>query len=100
MIPIDANTYFCLKDLKKNNVVLIVDTILLLNVENVDFFQGKIVERESHEMISLTPESKVWVVNNSVHFVRSDKICIKGAPFTRKTSPYSTDFGGRREHAA
>ena len=27
-----------------------VDTILLVNVENVDIFQGKIMERESHEM--------------------------------------------------
>ena len=53
-----------------------MDTILLVNVENVDFFQGKIMERETHEMISLTPESKVWVVNNSEHFERSDKICI------------------------
>ena len=53
-----------------------MDTILLLSVEIVGFFQGKIMERESHEMISLTPESKVWVVNNSELFVRSDKICI------------------------
>ena len=60
---------------KKNNVVF-VDTILLLSVEYVGFFQGKIVERESHEMTSLTQESKVWVVNNSEHFVRMDKICI------------------------
>ena len=75
MIPIHENTYFCSKERKKNNVVF-VDTILLLSVENVRFFQGKIMERESHEMISLTPESKVWVVNNSEHFVRMDKICI------------------------
>ena len=60
---------------KKNNVVF-VDTILLLSVENVRFFQGKILERESHEMIKLTQESKVWVVNNSEHFKRSDEICI------------------------
>ena len=86
MIPIDANTYFCSKEKEKNNVVLIVDTILLLNVENVDFFQGKIVERESHEMKPPRWQSKVWVVNNSVYFVRMDKICIKGAPFTFKTS--------------
>ena len=58
MIPIDANTYFCSKEKKKNNVVF-VDTILLLSVENVGFFQGKILERESHEMISLTLERKV-----------------------------------------
>ena len=77
-----------------------MDTILLVNVENVDFFQGKIVERESHEMILETPESKVWVVNNSVYFVRMDKICIKGESFTFKTSPYSADFWLSREHAA
>ena len=53
-----------------------MDTILLLSVENVGFFQGKIVERESHEMISPTWESKVWVLNNSEHFEKSDKICI------------------------
>ena len=53
-----------------------MDTILLLSVENVRFFQGKIVEGESHEMISLTSESKVWVVNDSEHFERSDKIFI------------------------
>ena len=75
MIPIHANIYFCSKERKKSNVVF-VDTILLLSVENVRFFQGKIMERESHEMISLTSESKVWVMNNSEHFVRSDKICI------------------------
>ena len=67
---------FVQKRQKKKNNVVFVDTILLLSVENVRFFQGKILERESHEMISLTPESKVWVVNNSEHFVRSDKICI------------------------
>ena len=68
-----------------------MDTILLLSVENVRFFQGKILERESHEMISLTLESKVWVVNNSEHFVRSDKICIKIDIFTRKNSLMATD---------
>ena len=56
-----------------------MDTILLLSVEYVGFFQGKIVERESHEMIALTQESKVWVVNNSEHFVRMDKICSRGS---------------------
>ena len=53
-----------------------MDTILLLSVEYVGFFQGKIVERESHEMIKLTQESKAWGLNNSEHFVRMDKICI------------------------
>lgn len=75
MISIDADTYFCSKERKKNNVVF-VDTILLLSVENGGFFQGKILERESHEMTSPPGESKVWVLNNSEHFVRSDKICI------------------------
>ena len=77
MIPIDADTYFCSKERKKNNVVF-VDTILLLSVEYVGFFQGKIVERESHEMTSLTEQSKAWGLNNSEHFVRMDKICSRG----------------------
>ena len=53
-----------------------MDTILLVNVENVDFFQGKIMERESHEMISLGEQRIALVLNNSEHFERSDKICI------------------------
>ena len=77
-----------------------MDTILLVNVESVGFFQGKIMERESHEMISPTWESKVWVLNNSEHFDRSDKICIEGIWFSLKTSLDSTDLGGNREAAA
>ena len=56
--------------------IVFVDTILLLSVENVRFFQGKILERESHEMKSPSWQRKVLVVNNSEHFVRMDKICI------------------------
>ena len=67
-----------------------MDTILLVNVENVDFFQGKIMERESHEMISPRWQSKAWDVNKSEHFDRSDKICIECTFFTRKTSLDST----------
>ena len=58
MILIHANIYFCSKEKKKINVVF-VDTILLLSVENVGFFQGKIVERESHEKTIVTQERKV-----------------------------------------
>ena len=75
-------------------------TILLVNVENVDFFQGKIMERESHEMISPTWQSKAWVLNNSEHFERSDKICIEGIFFTLKKSLGSAHLGGNREAAA
>ena len=76
-----------------------MDTILLLSVEYVGFFQGKIVERESHEMTSLTEQSKAWGLNNSEHFVRMDKICSKGMASSFNNSHGSTDFGRRREHA-
>ena len=76
-----------------------MDTILLLSVEYVGFFQGKIVERESHEMIKLTPERKVWGLNNSEHFVRMDKICSKGMISSFNNSGVSADYGGRREYA-
>ena len=49
------------------------------------------MERESHEMILETAESKVWVVINSEHFERSDKICIEGTFFTLKKSYDSAD---------
>ena len=77
-----------------------MDTILLLSVEYVGFFQGKIVERESHEMIKLTKEGKVWGLNNSEHFVRMDKICSKGMASSFNNSHDSTDFGRIREAAA
>ena len=69
---------------KKNNVVF-VDTILLLSVENVGFFQGKIVERESHEMISLTSESKVWVLNNSCTSGEVTKIAFRACQTLSKS---------------
>ena len=57
------------------------------------------MERESHEMKSPSDFSTAWVLNNSEHFVRSDKICIEGTFFTRKTSPFSADESGSREAA-
>ena len=77
-----------------------MDTILLLSVEYVGFFQGKIVERESHEMTSLTEQSIAWGLNNSEHFVRMDKICSKGMISSFNNSGVSTDYGRNREPAA
>ena len=62
-----------------------MDTILLLSVENVRFFQGKIVERESHEMISLTSESKVWVLNNSCTSGEVTRFAFRGCHFLSKS---------------